>query len=350
MTTLGPNYLTLSDWAKTRDPDGKTAVYVDLLSQTNEILDDVLWRECNKATSHETTVMTGLPTVTWRQLYQGVQPSKSTKAKIIDTCGMLEAFSVVDQSLADLEDDQAQFRLEEGYSFIESMSQTMSSALMYSNALATPEQIMGLSPRYSTVDPTVAQTANNVIDAGGVGSTNASIWLGVWGPLTGFGLLPKGSKAGLTHEDLGKDYAPAYDANNRSYKAYWDHYKWDAGLTVRDWRYFARICNIDVTLLGTAGAANLINALIRLVNRIPTMPAGVSAVQKTDDPRGGMISMGRPAIYVNRVIRTYLEIQALNKFNVLLKLEEWDGKTILTFRGVPIRTVDSLLSTEARVV
>jgi hypothetical protein len=36
--------------------------------------------------------------------------------------------------------------------------------------------------------------------------------------------------------------------------------------------------------------------------------------------------MGRVMIYCNRVIRTYLDLQAMNKTNVLLRLEEFDGK------------------------
>ena len=99
-----------------------------------------------------------------------------------------------------------------------------------------------------------------------------------------------------------------------------------------------------------ASAANLFNALIRAVHRIPTMPSTASTEQRTDAPGGGQMSMGRAAIYCNRTVRTYLDIQALNKTNVLLRFDEWDGKPITTFRGIPIRTVDQLLSTEARVV
>jgi len=45
--------------------------------------------------------------------------------------------------------------------------------------------------------------------------------------------------------------------------------------------------------------------------------------------------MGRTVIYANRIIRTYLDLQAMNKTNVLLRLEEFNGKPITTFRGIP---------------
>ena len=38
-------------------------------------------------------------------------------------------------------------------------------------------------------------------------------------------------------------------------------------------------------------------------------------------------------IYANRTVRTFLELQAMNKTNVLLQLNEWHGRTILTIRG-----------------
>jgi hypothetical protein len=59
--------------------------------------------------------------------------------------------------------------------------------------------------------------------------------------------------------------------------------------------------------------------------------------------------MGRTVIYANRTIGTYLELQAMNKTNVLLQLKEFNGMTVPTFRGVPIRVVDAILNTEARV-
>ena len=80
MAVLGSNVATLADIAKRTDPDGKISSIVELLSQTNEMLPDMLWKEGNLATGERTTVRTGLPTVAWRLLNQGVQPSKSTTA------------------------------------------------------------------------------------------------------------------------------------------------------------------------------------------------------------------------------------------------------------------------------
>jgi hypothetical protein len=345
MATLGSTALTYADWAKRMDDDGKVAFIIEILSQTNEILDDLLVIEGNLPTGHKTTVRTGLPSATWRLLNYGVVKTKSTTAQVTDNCGMLECYSEIDKDLADLNGNTPEFRLSEDVAFIEGMNQQMAATLFYGNTATNPERFMGLSPRYNTVTVANAQTANNVINAGGTASTNTSIWFVTWGPNTVHSIFPKGKISGLQHRDLGE--WPLTDAAGNLYQGYRTHFKWDIGLTVRDWRYAVRVCNIDVTTLSGGSAPNLINALIRAVHRLPTAPVKASTEQRTDAPNGGQMSMGRTVIYANRVVRTYLDIQAVNKTNVLLRLDEWEGKTITTFRGIPIRTCDQLLSTES---
>jgi len=349
MATIGYAALTYADWARRLDDEGKIATIIEILSQTNEILEDMLVVEGNLPTGHKTTIRTGLPQATWRLLNYGVARTKSTTVQVTDTVGMLECYSEIDKDLADLNGNSAEFRLSEDLAFLEGMNQQMAQTLFYGNTLVNPERFTGLAPRYNTSTVANAQTAANVIDGGGTGSTNTSIWVVVWGPNTVHGIFPKGKISGLQHRDLGE--WPLVDTSGQGnlYQGYRTHFKWDMGLTVRDWRYAVRIANIDVTLLAGGSAANLINALIRAVHRLPTAPVGVSTEQKTDAPNGGQVQMGRTVIYANRVVRTYLDIQAVNKSNVLLHLTEWEGKTITTFRGIPVRTCDQILSTEARI-
>lgn len=345
MAVLGTNALTYGDWAKRIGPQGNVDSIIELLSQDNEIMQDEMVVEGNQPTGHVTTVRTGIPSATWRLLNYGVPTGKSTTVKITDNCGMLETYSVIDKALADLNGNAPAFRLSEDMAFLQGMNQQMAQTMIYGNTSVNPERFMGLAPRYNTTAS--AQTGVNVIDAGGTGSVNTSIWLVCWGPNTCHGLFPKGQMAGLKQTDKG-DITPAYDANNNRYEAYTTHYKWDLGLCLRDWRFVVRIANIDSALITGASAANLINALIRAVHRIPVMPAGVSTEQTSDAPQA--LSYGMPAIYCNRTIRTWLDIQALNKTNMLLQFENWHGRAVTTFRGIPIRTVDSILNTEARIV
>ena len=346
MATLGAVALTYADWAKRMDDGYHVAVIIELLSQTNEILDDMLVVEGNLPTGHKTTVRTGLPQATWRQLNQGVSNAKSTTAQIVDTVGNLETYAVIDKDVADLNGNTAEFRLSEVKAFLEGMSQQVASTLIYGNQFTNPERFTGFSPRYSTISTTNSQTANNVLSGGGTSNTNTSIWIGVWGSDTLHATFPKGKITGLQHRDMGE--WPVQDAGGNTYQAYRDHFKWEIGLVLRDWRYVIRICNIDITQLTGVSAANLINLLVRGLYRLPTAPVSATTIQTSDTPEV-RANMGRTAIYCNRVIRTYLDLQAMNKTNVLLRIEEFDGKPITTFRGIPVRTCDAILNNEAQV-
>ncbi len=327
MAVKSTTALTLADWGKRKDPDGKIAVITELLSQTNVILQDMPFVEGNLPTGHRTTVRSGLPQATWRLLNYGVQPSKSTTVQITDACGMLETYSQVDKSLADLNGNTNEFRMSEDRAFIEAMNQSMASTLFYGDSSVNPSQFMGLSSRYSSLS---AGNAQNIIDAGGTGTDNASIWLVVWGENTVHGIFPKGQQAGLQTQDLGQQ--TLFDANGGMYQGYRSHYKWDNGLSLRDWRYVVRIANVDISDLDATTPIDIVKLMIKALHRIPN--------------RG----MGKPVFYMNRTLAEYLDIQSLSKASLAISVKETEGEFWNTFRNVPIRETDALLETEARVV
>ena len=332
MSTIGNSVLTLTDWAKRLDPMGNTARIVEMLSQSNQMLDDAMFKEGNLPTGHRATLRTDLPTVAWRRLNQGTAPSKSTTAQVDFQTGILEAWSEVDVDLAELNGNVKAFRLSEAQAFIEAMSQEVQSTMIYGTA-ANPEEFVGLASYY---DSLTDNSGENIIDAGGTQSDNSSIYLVGWGDRSCYGIFPKGSKAGLTREDLGivTVETTAGVAGNRM-RAYQEHYKWKVGLAVEDWRRTARIANIDISSLvadGAGSSVKLIEYMIKAIHRI-------------HNPEGLKL-----AFYCNRTVAQMLDIQAQNKSNVYLKVDEFAGKRVLSFRGIPIRTVDALTETEARVV
>ena len=339
MATLASSALTLGEWATRLDPGGKPAAVIELLGQTNEMLTDMLWMQCNDGAGHKTTVRTGLPTATWRLLNYGVQKSKSTTAQVRDSTGMLEAYSEIDKALADLNGNTAEFRMGEDMAFIESMNQGMQGTIVYGNTTSTPERFTGLAPRFSSLS---APNGGNIVNAGGSSNTNTSIWLIGWGQNTCHGLFPKGSKAGLQVRDLGE--VPLYDANNNVYQGYRTHFKWDCGLTVRDWRFVVRIANINVTA-GAVTTSNLVNTLIAAVNKLPF----VSAAGNSPPPGGTKPGQVNTAFYCNRTVRAALDIQAMAKTNNFLTIETRDSKPYTAFRGIPIRICDQITNAEANV-
>ena len=54
--------LSLIDLARRTDPNGDAADVAELLSQANDVYDDMVWKEGNTNTGHVFTVRTGIPT------------------------------------------------------------------------------------------------------------------------------------------------------------------------------------------------------------------------------------------------------------------------------------------------
>lgn len=346
MATLGQKgQVGLVDIANALDPDGRIASTAELLSQTNEIIHYMPFMEGNLADGHQASIRTGLPSVSWRILYRGTQPSKSQRATVVDACGMLEARSEVDVKAADRTNNVPAFRLSEAQAFLEAMNQTFCETLIYGNTTVTPERFNGLAIRYSSLS---AGNGANIIDAGGTSSDNTSVWLLVMGPNTVTGIYPKGSVGGLSHQDLGID--DATDENGNKYRAYMDLWNWDVGLHVKDWRYIVRIANIDVSDLnaqtGTqapTAATALIKLMIKALGRIPAM------------------GMGRAMFLANRTVREMLSVAALDRTQNVLAFKEGlntfgevtagsVAAGTLAFQGIPVVLVDRILNTEARVV
>src|ERR1700733_6789910 len=175
---LNTGHNTLIDIAKSFGPDGKVAVVAELLNQSNELINYMNFIEGNLPTGHKAVVRVGLPTVNFREFYKGVSVSKSGRATIEDVCAMLEGRNEIDKDLADLNGNSAAFRLSEGLSFVEAMNEHFAHAVMYGNVATNKDGILGLAPRYSSK---AATSGANIIDAGGTGNTNTSIWLVVWG-------------------------------------------------------------------------------------------------------------------------------------------------------------------------
>jgi hypothetical protein len=150
-----------------------------------------------------------------------------------------------------LNGNSAAWRLSEIKPFYEAFAEKVATTIFYGNAGTDPEQFTGLSTRYSSLS---AGNGGNIVDAGGTGSDNSSIWM--IGHGEGFhGIYPKGSKAGLQHEDLGAAGRVRRSTRNNRFRAYIDWFQWKLGIALPDWRNVVRIANIDISnLVAQSGA------------------------------------------------------------------------------------------------
>ncbi|TXG95608.1 MAG: phage capsid protein [Nevskiaceae bacterium] len=322
---------TLIDKFSREDKDKKIMKIVEIMARQNDILQDAEYMECNDGSKHKTTMRSGIPEPTFRMYNQGVQPSKSTTIPVLDTTGMMTDYGLVDKELADLSGNADAFRASENLGKLQGFNNKAARYMFYGNTQTEPQAFLGLSPRYNSLS---ADSGRNIVDAGGTGSTNTSIWIVTWGELTTHLLYPKGSVAGFQHQFKGEETVK--DDVGGEFQAYRDYFKWDIGMSVRDWRANVRVANIDVTQLtkDASAGADLIDRLI-------------TAYYLVDNPMQGE---GRTVIYANRTIQTFLHKQAMNAKNVNLTLGEYAGRKIPELLGIPIKRCDELLNTESRVV
>jgi hypothetical protein len=319
MAAIGTSVPTLLDIARAMGPDGTfDQDRVNLLAQSNEVLEDMVWRPGNLPTGNRTTVITGLPTVYFRRLNEGVPLSKSTGAQVDDTAAMLEGFFQVDRELALLSGNVNQYRYQESRMFMESMNQTLTSYLFYGNAGSDPKQFTGLAARFNTIGSGNTQ----IVDAGGTGTDNTSIWLVGWGDGV-HGIYPKNTTGGLQHEDVTVNKAAMNGGPQGA--------------------YVGDVANIDVSNLVTnSSAADIIARMIQAYYRMPTM------LRK--NAFGQVDGLARAAWYVNPTVKAILHTQAMTKAANQITLREIEGREIVTFLGLPVREVEQILNTEARVV
>jgi hypothetical protein len=333
------NVYTLTQWANSLGPDHMIQTRVaNLLEQQNGVIADAGWIESNMPLGHMGEVQVGLPASYYAAMNGFVGVSQDAVMPIQEPAAMLKAFTQVSKEMGELGGmgELAKLRARKSKAQLESFNQQFTKTLFYGSAV-NPASFVGLSTRYSSLEATNGQ---NILDAGGTSGTNASIWLVVWGEETCTMFFPKGSKAGIDHRDLGLQTLQSIntsqfsDTNTGLLEVYREAWTWKHGLFLNDWRYVVRIANIDVPKLLAKTGADVLDLLLRATHHVPNLHGG------------------RPAIYMNRTLLEMLDVAKRDavKEGGQLKYEVVDGIEIPTFRGIPVRIVDQLLNTEARVV
>lgn len=328
MSTLSAINPTIADVEALKGPDGQIQKDIaEILAQETPFLADGTFLEANGGTYHRHAIRTGIPEPTWKRYYEGVQPSKSGYVTVEDPVGMMENFSQVDPDLLAHSGNPAMVRLHEATGILQGFSQSLEQTALYGSVSTSPAKFNGILPRYASKS---AASGENIIDAGGTGSDNASILLVTWSPMHTFFIYPKGSKAGLERIDRGEQ--PVTESNGAKRYVVEEQFKQHAGLAVRDWRGNVRICNIDKSLLvGQSGAPAILELMAAAVDKLPASNGG------------------RHAFYMPRLVSTMLRIQCMKQSNVYLTVGGEEGKSKVMFDGIPIRRCDQMSADEARV-
>lgn len=339
MSALGSKLVTLADVAKSKDK--QIGAVAEVLVKENPMLNDIPYMEMNEGTIHKESIRSALPAVYYRKANQAIPASKSTIEERTFSAAHFESKSQMDEKVANRggADRVAFNRWNQAMGHIQAMAQEHASLLIYGSPGTSNLKTPGLMDIYSTLSAS-EEASKQIINAAGAGSDNTSILLVNWGPQSVFGIYPSGSQAGLKRTDrsaggklvqiAGLDTAGAAGV----FYGFEEQFEVDHGVVVKDYRQAARICNIDVSdLVSGVSAADLIDLMI-------------SAAYKIHTPSNGM-----GVWYVNRTIEAHLHKQSLTKVGAGagLTYDNYQGKKILTFLGMPIRRADALLNTESVV-
>ena len=337
MAVIGESFFDLIDLHKRQEND-EIATIIELLKEENPILDDALTVECNKGTSHSTTIRTGLPSVTWGKFYSGIPNVKSTTAQVEDTTGFVEALSSVDERLLEISGNANAVRLTEAQGVLEAISQEVASTLIYGNDNTAPEEFTGFAPRFNS---TSAANGDQIVSAGGSGSDNTSVWFVTWGDRMAHLLYPKGTQGGVMREDMGRQRV--LDDSSNAYYVQEEMFRQHCGLSVRDWRYVARVANIDVSDLA-AGSVDIYKFMRQAFWKLKShrVPGGRQVIYCNSDVLEALDADSTPTMGT-------ITAGTTRESYVRLRPTEVDGFEVMSYRGIPIRQVDAITNAESVV-
>lgn len=332
MAVIGQNP-TLVDVASRLDANGDIAPIAEVLAQNNAILKHIRWKECNMTEGYKHSIRTGIPEPTWRGLYEGVQPTKSTTASVVDVTSNVEMYADVDVDLANLNGNTYAFRLSEQQGSLQGMANSVAAAFYYGDNDKEIRKFTGLATRYNTLAKKVPCSRNciSAIDSTYTNTPDGYTSIFIVNLDQFVGLYPKGSRYGLTHTDKGQVTIEAPDGKGYM-EAYRDHYKWMPGAALIDWRACARICNIpikdgEVDLTGDG----LLKRMIVAKNRIPA------------NLRKNLVMLMPTEVF------TALETIALDKSSNAVKIVEAAEQFKTHFFQIPMEADDAISLTEAKV-
>ena len=333
MATLTQKFLNMADVYKRMDGKGGVATIMEMMNSTaQDIFTDFTMMECNDGTKHIYTTRTGLPSVAWGALYEGIPQSKSPTQQVTETTGFVRAMCTVDKKLLEIAGPNANMiRQSESEPFIEAMAQELITAMFYHNPNTNVRLPRGLGARFGV--KATSGAGNQIIDAGGVGSDNTSLWVVTWG---GSGLnciYPKGTSGGIKQEDKGEQRS--LDVLGNPFYVMEELVEAYCGFAVGDYRRIARVANIDVSDM-QAGTVLLYKFLRQAYYRVNGLRNMNTKVTSDTDP-------GRTVIYCNRDVLEALDALASNSGTTdnftRLRFMEVEGKEVLSYRGIPIREI-----------
>lgn len=322
--------VSLVDLAKLTGPDGKILRIAEVMTKKNQFIRDMHWQQGNETSGHTFARRVALPSIGYRGLNEGVESSKSEEETVTEDCGLIEGQSPVDDLFLKLNGGN-EARLKKDMAFVEAFANEVEYGMFYNSRKASPKKWTGLIPRldaFSGLGPAQSQVVASQVATSGDDQRSA-VFIG-WGEDKAYGIVPKGIQAGLEQKDMGPQMIEA--ANGTKFAGKLTIFNQWAGLCVEDYRYVARVCNIDKSATVRTG-----NLLVQSL---------VDGMHQIHD-----LSACRPILYVGRWLFKMLHQQVIDgtvKGTITVEAVE-NGHPVMSFYGIPIHMTDVLDTDETLV-
>lgn len=329
---MSQGIVTLADYNALTGKPKAHEIVVNTILDCMPLFHQAHMEPANAGINNITDLITDYPEGQLVGFNEGVNPEKATGRSVTDTCMMVSTYSKIDARMLKINKNSATWRAKQEKAFIRGLAHGMAKRFFYGSMAQDPRAINGLAARYWTTDASKDQIAEQVIDAGGTGATNTSIYLINWAADQTFLFHPEAVRGGLEQNDRGEQ--DVYDEKGRRYRAVITDYDWTLGLAVSNPRSVVRIANIDVTDLtkDASAGANLLSLMTDALELVEEAPGNLS-------------------FYANQSITTILRHQVINKTTNQLTFDTVAGKKCTMFGDVPIMKMPKsvLLNTEAQV-
>jgi hypothetical protein len=316
------NKYNLAESLRRTAPDGSSLAIAQVLDQVNDFMKVMPTFEANGINEHKEAETATEPTGDWVDYNEGVSRGASSTKVNKFPIAMLKKFNTPDWELIMDSADPEGKRMQEGAATIKGMVKQVADALIYGDRGTDTKKLTGIAPYLTNLNN------SNVVDGGGSGSDLTSMYAVAPGPDTVFMVHPKGNPSvGVEHTDHGVDFLQN-STTGKDQKVFRDEFAFKAGLVVKDRRALGRYANIE-----SSGSSNIFDE-----DKIITLH--YQMLEHSD----GLFYLA------NRTLLTQLHIRAKDKNNVLLSIEEFEGRRILTLLGRPILLHDKIVDTESAVV
>lgn len=297
-----------------------------LMAADNELLGDMRFKAANGGMKHKESTFENLPVAEFGPLGGFYGSGKADARQVEEDVAHMKVYSKVPVDIAKASGNPASYRRQEDMAVVEGLTQQATEEMIYGNRNTNAFEPLGLANRLN------ALSLDNVHDAGGTSGNLTSVYVIKQDPRAFFGIYRQGQNAGINIRDLGEDTEVDSDTGKER-QIYRTLFEWELGFMVRDPRVVHRIANIPVPSsdLDETAFAKWQHILIRVMNTIPGRNAS---------------SM---RIYANSDVLTQMDIMNYTKGNANYTVQNIDGQLVNSFRNVPIRRVDAILSTESQV-